>query len=228
MLSVVCITIIINTSFKSITKHQGGLIDTICPFLYQGCKLFEKTAILKSMSAITPVVISLWLLCAFIITQLFCNYLLSAYINVRYVPIVNTLDDIVNNKQMFVLLDKNLIYLSKTGTIYKTTLSTLANRHNEYTKKLNRPVSLSDVYKSRIFDDLANGRAAFLFNSLEIEMFITFTRHDNHRYTVSKHKYFKNIFNYIVVRNATYGKQLISMYVIFYKNIINLIINDAL
>ena len=107
MLSVVCITIIINTSFKSITKHQGGLIDTICPILYQGCKLFQNVVILKSMSTITPVVVSIWLLCAFIITQLFCNDLLSAYINVKYVPIVNTLDDIVNDKQMLVLSGKS-------------------------------------------------------------------------------------------------------------------------
>ena len=212
MLSVVCITIIINTSFKSITKHQGGLIDTICPVLYQGCKLFEKTAILKSMSTMTPVVISLWLLCAFIITQLFCNDLLSAYINVRYVPIVNTLDDIVNNKQMFVLSKMvRLKYLSKTLIKYKTTLNILADRLSYYELRLKRSLSFSNACDYDIIDDMANGHAAILFDSVAIEMFTTLTRHDNHLYTVSKHKYFKVIANYIVVRKAPYSKQLISM-----------------
>ena len=204
---------IISTSVKSNMAHHSGLFDAICPVLYQGCNLFANAVILKSMSTATRVVISIWLFSAFIITQLFCNDLLSAYINVKYVPIVNTLDDIVNDKQMLVLSESigTLEWLSSMESKYKNTLITLADRHRWYESRLNSSLSFEALYDSQIFDDMANGRAAFLFNSIVMEIFIISTRHDKHRYAVSKHKYFKLNFNYIVAKNATYGQQLISM-----------------
>ena len=132
-----------------------------------------------------------WTLCANILTKSFLSILLGIYSTQKSYPLVQSLEDICDNKQLFV---GNWIVLNESQLLDENCLKSIRNRRitkdpypkvvdiNEYVDK--EPVQMTDPY---ILADILRGKLVFLLPTRKVEEVLSLKNKDN--FIVAKNKY---------------------------------------
>jgi len=151
------------------------------------------------------VVIITWLLMVTIITQSFLSVLLNMYFNLKSVPLVSTLTDVVVNDQAHVITNmetaKRLIkspYLKPYHNIIKH----IMNKHIQYKVVLDKTIGDTSIYNVPILNELINGHAIIVVNSFFADTFKQLFWKFSNKFIISKHKYFQNYLFYVLHKKS--------------------------
>ena len=107
--------------------------------------------------------ITIWLICASILTKSFTSLLLNTYFNLKYEPLFETLDDLINNRDLNIILDVNnyqkimdrlggnkyLIEFIERAKIYQKFPSTFLNH-------------LEILDSQTIIEEIVNGKTVYM------------------------------------------------------------------
>ena len=108
--------------------------------------------------------VSIWIISSTIIVNCFASLLLNTYFHMKSVPLIDSIEDLVNNKQIMIhSVNRTLKHIKKLNTVKLTQndIDELVNR----AKILNIgiPQDLDDI-----FVNIVNGKSVVMWNSFYI------------------------------------------------------------
>ena len=168
--------------FRSLTE-QGDIKD-VRNYCEPGCKI---------CSNVSTMLFVIWLFSSVILSKSFTGLLLNSFFNVKYEPIVKTLEDIRENKHILPWGDKYLSLGSKDTNL----------NFNDIVKRIenNREI-FTDLIKA--VEMVLKGEAVLLYNSIQRRSFMNvFDSYENRIY-VSSTKYLPNYSVFVVQKNREY------------------------
>ena len=110
------------------------------------------------------VVIAIWLQSASILSKAFTGLLLKTYFNVKSVPIVNSLQEVLDNHDMRITI-RNFSYNNMVKVITNDT-------RWKIDRKLNMGNLNINIYNKTIFQEVIMGKSVLLQNSLERKLYL--------------------------------------------------------
>ena len=201
LISLAIITIFV---LKSITKNQLNYRKNFDLFIRllttQSSKLVTQMNLkLNNMlKFVTFLLILIWIISSVIVVKAFTGNLLKSYFNVKSVPIVNSLDDIYNNKE--------LILYSELNSIRKLNNS-YGFDSNKVQDLLNRSIidNIQSNQPSQFLSRVINGKIVILRNSLIIEQITEVWKKWQKLFTVLQNKYLNSLANFFVKKHINYS-----------------------
>ena len=140
--------------------------------------------------------IIIWLISSQILCQAFTGILLNSYFNIKSTPVVNTLQDIRDNKQL--LIGGHFPYLQYISNISKFHIDDILARMQQDTKRLPR-VRDSIEY-------IINGKGIVLYNTLVKRNYIEIVKFYKEKIYISENKYLPEIASFFIKRNQNFTK----------------------
>ena len=157
----------------------------------------EKSKILTMITSF--ILILIWLDGSLFLTKWFTGNLLNTYFNVKSVPIVNTLDDIYNNKEL--LLEAQLNFLDKMKNHYGFDSSKVKELNNRF-------IDFENKYHERdekfMISNIIQGKLAIISHTLSIDGYLDNWKDYRHLITVSQYKYLPDFATFIIIKFNPY------------------------
>jgi len=113
--------------------------------------------------------VSIWIISSTIIVNCFASLLLNTYFHIKSVPLIDSIEDLVNNKQIMIHSHNiTLEYIKKINTIKLTEndIDELINRKMESDKILN---ILIERDRDDIVVDIVNGKSVLMSDSISVK-----------------------------------------------------------
>ena len=138
----------------------------------------------------------IWLFSSLILSKSFNGILLNSYFNVKYEPIVKTLEDIRDNKN--IILSGNYHHLSKRSK----------ENHFNINDILERIVNNKDIFPNNPdnIELVVKGEIVLFSNSIQRRTFMDVYDSYKDRIYISSTKYLPNYSVYAVHKNREYSK----------------------
>ena len=121
--------------------------------------IIYKNEIIKTS---TSLIIIVWLMSSLIITNSFTGLLHNTYFNFKLIPIVSTIDDIIDNQDVSVLAyisNLNLFINSTNDEEYKIKLQNIKDRAIATELKYN--IEYFAIFEPSVFQSLVNGKIIY-------------------------------------------------------------------
>ena len=149
----------------------------------------------KKKKFFSILLISIWLLISSVLTRAITGLLHNTYFNVKTIPYINTIDDIIERPELSVSgKSHDLGIWNRFGIISKEIHQNIYPRVTEYEKKLTRPFHSND----QLLTELIVGQTVILINSKEKKTFLKNNKDFSNHFQVSEHKYWP-IYTYLSV-----------------------------
>ena len=147
---------------------------------------------------ILHILIIIWLQLSSLLIILFNNYLLDFYINIKSVPIVNTMQDVIDNEQYSII---------STPTWFKNVILPRIpiNEQDKFSKRLNK----HNLFIPEIMPGVIKGKAIILTNTYTAEFFMAMWNQWQERLAVSQNKYGPNLMSFHVKKKFPFSKKLL-------------------
>ena len=153
---------------------------------------------LKSLMFIILVVI--WLISSLILSLAFNGLLLNTFFFTKYTPVVNTLQDIRDNKHLYI--DGHYQQLSDTGLMNNFPIDDIIARMKkdkyEYFHNITKSIEL-----------IINGKGVAFFTTIFRRIFMSLAGFYNDRIIVSENKYLPDYLSFFVLRSQKFSKLMV-------------------
>ena len=191
------------------TNHLSKFtLDIIRALTTQSCiKIFSLKYLrqYKTHSVEIIILVIFWINFTNIITRCFCSVLLNSFFIQKSVPIVNDLNDVLDNElsiaakentfgflKMFEILSEEQIIISKA----------LRDQYQaNFNFKFDVPLAILD---KSIFNDIVNGLAVILINGFEREVFEAQYISESNKFMVLDNKYLRKFAGHSIDKNNTH------------------------
>ena len=189
---------------KSKNDLQWVIMDVIRGFTSQSEIKLAKMSHLANNYQSLIVLVVFWLLFMTIITKCFSSLLLNMYFKQTALPLVETLEQILEDKALFVVTPqeilKNLLHFE---VLNEEQVKLLKNRYDEYLEHIgNQFDSELGARSPVVFNDMINGLAVILLNSINVKTFDALYMSQSERYRISEHKYINRLAFHSIHRNS--------------------------
>ena len=141
----------------------------------------------------------IWLIFTSIMTKCFTSLLLNSYFRQIYVPLVNNLEDLVDNNFSILASDKSLQFMSKFGLLNKKQMNSVLKKRKIFNSLLDKTY----------INDLVNGLAVILLNGNQREIFETQYVKQRDKFKVLDKKYLGQFVVHMIHKNISYRDQLV-------------------
>lgn len=138
-------------------------------------------------SVITLFLIFAWLELASLLSKSFSSVLLNTYFSLQSIPVVNTLRDVIDNKQLSIA--------ASNAWFSNVILPRIPSYEQADFKNRFMPNSPS-VLTPEVFNELVNGRTVLISNTYVAEMFLEQWKRWNELFIRSEHKYGANFLSF--------------------------------
>ena len=191
--------VIITFLWKLLTKSRLSTIDSceaVVRFLIgqsnkRGTMSFVDR-LNKSMAFTHTTLLVIWLLVSLVVNKSYTSLLLNTYFNVKTTPIVQSLQDIRNNKDLLIAgIDK---YLSIVNNKFKIKIEDIITRIKEDPDNYPYPIT-----SYRIAEKVINGKSVFIGNSEQSDNFFLINN-NNHDKLVVVDKYLSQFIAHYVIK----------------------------
>ena len=167
-----------------------------------------------SISLSNILLIVVWLQSASVLSKAFTGLLLNTYFNVISVPIVNDIQDVINNEDINIACDENLLQMFLV--IYKfdkDTKDRLLARVAEYQKKVKyrKRFHLDNMINDELLNDVINGKTVLLtFTQLRLIYYHHYNLYQDD-IAMGEGKYFNMKVFQMVKKSMSISKKLVSL-----------------
>ena len=162
----------------------------------------------RSKNVTLIILLVIWLQSASILSKAFSGLLLNTYFNVKSVPIVNSLEDIINNQDINVAI--NLSSLKKniqdTNLFDQKTEKHLYSRVSKYQDQVDY---ISNYYKfgfifvhDKLLEDVIMGKTVMIVHSLLRNRYFNYYKYYHDQIRVVEQKYLLKSLYLMVKRNV--------------------------
>ena len=141
---------------------------------------------------------TIWLQSASILCKAFTELLLKTYFNVKSHSIVNTLQDIIDDKNLLVM--GNDYYFDDLARAYELSPFIISNLKNKISMYIDKFKSTYILHES-VIHDMINANSVILTDTMHINYLLGIYNKWNNLFTVSKNKYLANNVNLFVARS---------------------------
>ena len=146
----------------------------------------------------TVLLILIWIISSAIVVKAFTINLLKSYFNVKSVPIVNSLDDIYNNKELILYSELNSIRkLNNSFEFDSRKIQDLLNRSIIDNIQSNQP--------GQFLSKVINGKIVILRNTLIIEQITEIWKKWQKLFAVLQNKYLNGLVSFFVKKHIKYS-----------------------
>ena len=154
----------------------------------------------KGMTFSFTMLLFLWLLVSLVLISSFTSLLLNTYFNVKTTPIVKSLEDIREHKEL--LVSGIPRYLKKVINDYEINIGDLLERINE--DKDNFP---STIPSYKIAEKVINSRSVFIGSTHQRNVFLLLNKYYHDKFIVAK-KYYQQIMLFYVNKRLPFSNKI--------------------
>ena len=145
----------------------------------------------------------IWLFSALLITKDFTGLLLNTFFKIKFKPIVNSLDDIFNKKDILIDANKfDIMSLNDSYGIETKKIHGLLRRVEQYQAK-SQEISMKDRHI-----DLIMGKLILLVNSIQIEHYLELNKEDENLLFNLDEKYLPDFANLLIKKDQFLSKHI--------------------
>ena len=185
-----CITLV--NAF--ITIFRALIEQNDCKYIKTNCRKGS-----KMFSSVFICQVVIWYFMSFTISKSFTGLLLKTFFNIKYIPVVNTLEEIRDKKELSIGGDFN--YLSGVAKIFHFDIDDILKRMDE--DKNHFPNFATNAA------NVINSKSAILLNTLMSRVFMGMTKFYNDKIHLSSNKYFPEFATFLVNRQSKFSKIII-------------------
>ena len=166
---------------------------------------FKINNLLNKLSLVILIII--WSQSASILTKAFTGNLLNTYFNPKFQPIVETLEDIYQKKQIKIASDTNNTrkFLEKQSDSTDL-IDNICDRVNHFIKKYEYNPFNFDFVNEILASKMIKGEIVILLNTNKCQFFVEYFSRENLNFQISDKKYGPNRFNYMILRTHPAAK----------------------
>ena len=146
-----------------------------------------------------------WLLFTNIITKCFTSLLLTSYFRQISVPLIETLEQLVEQDDIFIAANENTLeFIDDSEKFNKKQISLLYQKKRKYKMRLEFDFNyILDIFDKKIFNDMVNGLSVILLNGFDADVFKAQYISENDKYFISDTKYFHQFGTHWIHKNSS-------------------------
>ena len=167
----------------------------------------------KSSTVITIITLIFF---SFILTKSFTSLLLNTYFKLIKVPVVESLEEVLNENQCLIAGTNNTFENLKDYEVFdERQIDAMIKKKMEY-KENSKIANEPGLIVGKItFNDMVRGKAIILLDSYGIEFYLKYYKKDREKFVVSEHKYINQQMNYVINKRSVIFKQQLFGFVLF-------------
>ena len=213
LIALVSILLAILMKINNICSWTNIIFDILRLFTAQDVNISKFNQFVLKVRNRTSTVITIIILIFFtvIITKCFTSLLLTTYFKIVKVPVVNSLEQLLERKQCLIAsVNRTILILKVFNVLEDKQVEILRERKDRYEQVVKMDMNGNGaMFDERVFNDMVEGKTIIVDNTIVINHFVEIYERESHRFVVTKHKYINRLASHRLSENSIIKEQQI-------------------